>query len=274
MSRKILAIAIAAILIAALSVPAMAAPFNGGTTISGEKTLVHGVNFDTDDFYEFTLARAEAGGWNWYFDARTNGTNYAHRSEYSENQDGPQTEEAEVGDFGEIGAICYTSGPWEDHEGEWVQYTLNVETGGKYDIKMWASSGASGKSVNVEWNGAAVGLVDVGNTDWSNYAVYDVGEVQLAKGSGVLKIDWPEGDVNVAGFEFILLEADAEPEPEPDGGESGDAAPADGGAAAPGGSSSSSSDDDGGGMMIWIIIGAVVVIGVIVVIVLVTKKKS
>ncbi|MCL1857809.1 MAG: hypothetical protein FWF92_01070 [Oscillospiraceae bacterium] len=272
MFKKILAFVFLTVLLFTMAaIPATAAPYNGGATISGEKTVVYAVNFDTDDYNEFTAELAEAGNWTWYFDSRDSGANYAHRTEYQENQNGPQTEAAEVSDFGEIGGICYTHGADDNHpDPEWVQYTINVETAGKYDLKVWASTDAADKSVNIYWQGALVGSPSITKEGWTTYNIFDVGSVDLAKGNGVMKLEWPAGDANIGAFEFILLEA--APTEAAEEGET--PADEDGAAADNNNSSDNKSDEDGNNMILWIIIGAAAVVVIIIIVVLVTKKKN
>jgi len=281
MSKRISAIVFAAILIFALSVPAMAAPYNGGTTISGEKTIVHATNFDTEDFLEFSAEKAEAEGHSWFWEAREEGSNYYIRTEYQENMDGPQTEsimEDDVSRLPELpevqGGISYSSGPWGDYDAEWVQYSLNVEAAGTYKFDVWATSGA-GQPITIFMNGEAVGLVDVPNTGWgSAYALFEVGQAHMARGVNILKLEFTGGDVNVGAFEVTLLEADPV-EVEEEAADGGDAAaPADGGDTPAPAANNNASDDDDGGMILWIIIAIAAVVVIVVIVILVTRKKK
>jgi len=272
MFKKFLAIIFAAVLVFALSVPAMAAPYQGGTTIDGD-AVVNAVTFDTDDYNEFTADLAGPGNWTWYFDARTAGTNYAHRTEYQENEDGPQTEAAIVGEYGDIGGICYTHGADADHpDSEWVQYTLNVAKPGKYDLKVWGSTDADNKSVNIYWNGALVGSPGIDREGWTVYNLFDVGTLDMAGGNGVLKLEWPAGDANIGAFEFTLLEAapTEAPEEEAPADDAGDNAAADSEKPA----EEKAKDDDSGNMLLWIIIAIAAVLVIIIIAVLVTRKKK
>ena len=180
-----------------------AAPFvDGGIVIGSGKTLIKAVEFDTEDFNESTPGRAKEGNWSWYFNSRDSFGNYSHRKEYQENEDGPQTENATVSDYGEIGAICYT------HDDEWVQYTVTVEKTGIYDFKVWASTGAgAGKHLNISVNGILIGSPEITPKGWGDYFVHDVGVVKLVEGTNILKLAWAQGDANVAAFEIKKIEA-------------------------------------------------------------------
>ena len=272
MLKKFLAIIFVTVLVFALSVPAMAAPYQGGTTIDGD-AVVKAVEFDTDDYNEFTADLAGPGNWTWYYGSRDKesdeeGSNYAHRPEYKENEDGPQTEAAEVGGYGEIGGICYTHGADADHpDPEWVQYTLNVAKPGKYDLKVWGSTDADDKSVNIYWNGALVGSPDIERKGWTVYNLFDVGTLDMALGNGILKLEWPAGDANIGAFEFTLLEAAPTEAPEE--------TPADDGAAADSEKPAEEKDkNEDSNMLLWIIIAVAAVLVIIIIAVLVTKKKK
>jgi len=265
MLKKILAFVCVTILVLSMSaIPALAAPYNGGNTISGDKTIINAVTFDTDDYNDSTGVRAvEAGNWTWYYDARTAGNNYAHRPEYSEKEDGPQTENTDIAELGgNVGALCYT------HDDEWVQYTLNVEVAGKYDVKVWASTDAgAGKIIDLSVGGKDIGSAEIQSKGWGTYNLHDVGSIDLSKGTNVMKLAWATGDVNVAAFEFTLLEAAPTEAP------ADDAAPADDNAAADN-ASTSTNDGESNSMILWIVIAAAAVVVIIIIVVLVTKKKK
>ena len=81
-------------------------------------------------------------------------------------------------------------------------YTINIETTGRYDIKVWASSAATDKYINIYMNGELIGSPDVYTENWYDYVLYDVGEIDLARGINVMKLEFAEGDVNAAAFEI------------------------------------------------------------------------
>ena len=189
--------------------PPAEAPAGGGAVASGVisgKSLIKAVDFDADKFNESTPQRAADGNWTWYFDSRDSFGNYAHRPEYQANENGPQTEAAEVADYGEIGAICYT------HDDEWVQYTVEVKTAGVYDVKVWSSTDAGkGKQINLYAGDKLIGTAETQSKGWGTYNLHDIGTVELAAGTVVLKLEWVQGDVNVAAFEFTPFNASAAP---------------------------------------------------------------
>ena len=183
--------------------------------IAGGNNTIKAVEFDNDAYSEFSAELAEAGNWSWYFDARDSFGNYALRQEYQENQDGPQTEAADVAGIGEIGAICYTHGPDDDHpEGEWVQYTVNVVKGGKYALGVWAATDTGkGKTIDIFWDGDLKGSPEILSKGWPNYNLHDVAIFDLTEGVHTLKLAWPVGDANVAAF--VFLEGEDYPQPPP-----------------------------------------------------------
>ena len=282
MFKKILAIVFATVLVLSMSIPAMAAPYvEGGIKISGEKSIVKAVEFDTEDFFEMTYAFHSEYNSSWFNDGTLKvDTAYIFRPEFADGHVGPQTENAEIN--GEnIGALCWTIGTsenmgikkadgkfWSDMC-EWVQYTLNVEVAGKYDIKVWASTDNGNKPINIDISvgGALVGSPQITKVNWSTYNIHDVGTVDLAKGTNVMKLEWPVGDANVAGFEFTLLEA--APTEAPPAEEVND----EGTTAASAGDTEKTGDAENN-MILWIVIAAAAVVVIVIIVVLVTKKKK
>jgi plastocyanin len=86
------------------------------------------------------------------------------------------------------------------HDGEWLEYTVKVQSEGTYDLRLRVASPQSG---TVELD-ASVGDTDVGpvtipQTDgWNDYTTVTVRGVQLAAGEQVLRIDV----VNTGGHEY------------------------------------------------------------------------
>jgi hypothetical protein len=241
--------------------------------IEGEKTVITAVDFDADKFNESTPQRAIDGNWTWYVDSRKTFGNYALRPEFQEKENGPQTEAAEIEGLGPIGGICYT------HDDEWVQYTLDVVTAGKYDVKVWASTDAgAGKIIDLSIGDTVIGSPEIESKGWTNYNLHDVGMVDLAAGTNILKLAWATGDANIAAFEFTLLEAAAVSEDPPAVVAGDDAAPADdAGVDTPAAETTKAekADNEGGpNTILFIIIGAGVLVVIIIVVVIVASKKK
>ena len=198
MSRKILAVIFTAVLIFSVAVITVTAvPYiDGGIRISGERTYIEAVHFDGGvngiNFRELGY--------------RGHGEAYALRPEFAEEHSGPQTEFGESGFAGNIG---WTQG------GEWVQYTVYVETAGRYGVRAYLASG-SGDAGNIEvsYNNNIIGETASWDTmGWQIYDWYDVGEADLEAGAGVIRVEFFTGDTNFAALEVTLIETASDPEP-------------------------------------------------------------
>jgi len=132
--------------------------------------------------------------------AKQGGATYDFRPEYKDGS-GPQTENAEVSNYGNIGSICYIEA------GERVQYTVDAEKSGKYNFAAWISSGhESPGNLIVFYNDSLIGATESSvNEDWSTYYIYNVGDVDLAAGTGVIKVEFPDGNINFAALEVSYI---------------------------------------------------------------------
>jgi hypothetical protein len=74
--------------------------------------------------------------------------------------------------------------------GEWLEYTVNVSTAGKYDFKARVASSLPGKSFHIELNGVNVtGAIAVPNTGgWQNWQTVTVTGVTLNAGTQILRV--------------------------------------------------------------------------------------
>jgi len=167
-------------------------------------SVIPAVEFDNDDFHEFTVDYHNANS-SW-FNADTNlapDTAYVFRPEYADDHSGPQTENAEVPGLGNIGAVAWTIGEWDDDgditPAEWVQYTINVTKASRYLVSVWASSGGAGGNIDFYAFGMPLGSAVVTPTGgWGNYQMFNVGIVDLAPGTYIIKTVFPTGDLNFA----------------------------------------------------------------------------
>jgi len=107
-------------------------------------------------------------------------------------------------------AIGYTR-----ESGEWLEYTVNVKTAGKYAIKATVCSGLdnSGFRIGLMNNGSETQLanVNVSNNGWGNY--YVTNEINLSKeldeGQQTFRITITGVFCNIDKIEFICTEEDA-----------------------------------------------------------------
>ena len=164
--------------------------------------------------------------------------------------------------------------------GDWVQYTIRADEG-KYSFAVWVASDADPTgNVEVYVDDVLVGASDNSNKDgWQEYALYQVGEIEVESGSHVIKAAFPSGGLNLAALEVTKVgdiekptEEATEPEVVADGETPADGeSPADDGTAAP-----EAKDEDAGSsnLVLIIIIGAALVVVIVVAIIFVTRKKK
>lgn len=103
-------------------------------------------------------------------------------------------------------AIGYTQ------KGEWIEYTVNVEKGGIYDINARVASGSDGSAFKLYLNDKAItGDMKVPNTgDWSVFTTVTEEGVKLEKGEQVLKLEITGDWVDMDYMEFTLTESGTE----------------------------------------------------------------
>lgn len=91
-------------------------------------------------------------------------------------------------------------------EGEWLNFTVNVETAGTYTIKMLASSNNKNAEIGLSVNNAdKTGSIKLESTGhWHTWKMYEkIAEVTLEKGPQLLTLKFiKEGNMNVQYLEF------------------------------------------------------------------------
>jgi len=247
MFKKILSTLFVTILIFSIAaIPALAAPY-ADIKIGYGKSIIYATDFDADDYEE----------------KGATGATFVARPEM-EDIGGPQTEANNIG--------------WIN-AGEWVQYTVNVEVDGKYKfVASLASDSDSPGNVELYYDGNLIGASENSAKEgWQVYDDYEVGEIEMAAGTHVIKALFPKGNMNIS--EIIvtaLFETPAtEPEPAPAANEEIPEAEegADTGAAEPESTTEAPKNDEGN-MILWIAVAAGAVVVIIIIAVLVTKKKK
>lgn len=90
-------------------------------------------------------------------------------------------------------------------DGEWLEYTLNVATAGKYIATVESNSGGDGGSIHFEWNGKVVsaparlgGTGGWGAANWKGFAV----PIELTAGRGVLRLVMDKAGFNLNKITF------------------------------------------------------------------------
>ena len=90
--------------------------------------------------------------------------------------------------------------------GEWMEYTINVETAGLYDLSYRAASGNSsgGGPFYFEIEGKKVSLsIAVSNSSgWENWSINTATDIELTKGEHVLRLFIESGEFNLGRMTF------------------------------------------------------------------------
>jgi hypothetical protein len=142
--------------------------------IGGGKTIINAIDFDSGVYFESNAADGN------------------HECRPAEDV------QTEVGksEFG--GNIGWTAAD------EWVQYTVKVDAAGKYGFNAWmASDAGTPGTIQVFVNDVLVG--ETANSlkrGWQDYDLYPVGAIDLAAGTSVIKVLFPNGNMNFSALEI------------------------------------------------------------------------
>jgi len=180
--KKILAVVFLIIL---LQLSVAAAPYKDFKIGSG-KTVIEAEDFDTDDWY----------------DTGSDG-NYAYRD------DGAQTEYCDNFRRDDAPEPNYNIG-WTAN-GEWVQYTVNVEKAGTYKFEAWLASSSGDGGVEIFYNGKSIGSAYAeDSTGWQDWVLCPVGQIAMTEGKHIIKVELTVS-VNLDAIIITLLENGAVP---------------------------------------------------------------
>ena len=127
------------------------------------------------------------------------GSGKAYLDKDDDNKGGEYREDAvDIVKADEGYAIGYTQ------EGEWLEYTVNVDSAMDYDlsIRYATSSENTGVKLYVDDQLALDGVSFPQGADWETYAVFDAGKVNLAAGEHVLKLEIVGNYVNIDWLSF------------------------------------------------------------------------
>ena len=109
--------------------------------------------------------------------------------------------QTEFGASGFVGNIGWTE------PGEWVQYTVNVAENGVYRFYAYLAS-ANAPGGNIAWSvdGREIGrTTGAAANGWQSYNWYVIGETELVAGTAVFRLDFPEGNTNIAAIRAVQL---------------------------------------------------------------------
>ena len=108
-------------------------------------------------------------------------------------------DDVDIAEYDEGYIVGWTS------SGEWLEYTVNVIPG-TYAMNLRVASPYDSRQIVVKLDGAILETIDIPNTsDWFSYQTVTVEDVSVAGGSNqILRIEFPNGNVNANWFQFIL----------------------------------------------------------------------
>lgn len=187
--RSIKIKSLAIILLLALSfsmfIPLMVSAEDADTSlkITDGVTVIEATDFDAGKYYE---SNAADGSHNVRTDEEVQtefcGDSYVGREDVNGS---------------EIGNIGWTAAD------EWVQYTVNVEKSGIYEIDAWVASGSGEPgAVEISIDGTVIGAAQSSNDGWQNYSKVSVGTAEITEGTYVIKALFPTGGINFQALEF------------------------------------------------------------------------
>jgi endoglucanase Acf2 len=95
--------------------------------------------------------------------------------------------------------------------GEWMEYTIDVQTAGVYDLSFrYASGNSSGGGpfyFEIEGNKISPDISVPNSNDWTSWATKSVSDIQLTKGEQVLRFFAENGEFNLGKMTFTYKEA-------------------------------------------------------------------
>jgi len=80
--------------------------------------------------------------------------------------------------------------------GEWLEYTVNVEAAGTYDLELRVACNGTGRTLSVAMDGTAIaGNVSIPNTGgWQSWQTVTVRDIELTTGTKVMRVTMGETD--------------------------------------------------------------------------------
>lgn len=141
----------------------------------------------------------------------TGAANKSYSDNDSENQGDAKFRTEDGVDIVEGGsgkAIGYTNA------GEWLEYTINVKTAGKYKLTLNTASGSTTSSLQFSVDGTnitdEISIPQTAENKWDVYQEVDAGEVELKAGEQIIRLTITGSYVNVDWFKFEAIGSNGE----------------------------------------------------------------
>ena len=88
-------------------------------------------------------------------------------------------------------------------DGEWLEYTVQVDSTAEYDVSVRVASDLGGGSFDLSVDGTQVGSASFAATGgWQAWSTVDVGTISLSAGEHVVRVDMTASDWNLNWLEF------------------------------------------------------------------------
>lgn len=157
---------------------------------TGEPVFASDYNMGRNGFAYFDTDTANFSGETGEFQAWNQGWNYRN--------DGVDIETCADG----AGTNGYSVGWIED--GEWMEYTVEVDSTAAYSLDIRSASGSGGSKVHLELNGKIITpVITLPHTaGWYNWRTTSVDEIILEKGMQKIKFVFDQGGSNLNYFQF------------------------------------------------------------------------
>lgn len=170
--------------------------------------------FELEVYGNANVAQTPYGGTNWAIPGKIEAENYDNGGEGVAFHDltpanqGGQYRTSEAVDIETSAEGGYNLSYVQN--GEWFEYTVNVNTAGVYTLQARVAINAASKSFHVELDGQNIsGPINIPNTgDWQTWATVSVTTPALTTGKKVLRIVVDAAEFNLNWINFTLQSSD------------------------------------------------------------------
>ena len=98
--------------------------------------------------------------------------------------------------------------------GEWLEYSVNVKSAGKYKLTLNTASGSATSSLQFSVDGSditdVISIPQTAENKWDVYQEVDAGEVELKAGEQIIRLTITGSYVNVDWFKFEAIGSNGE----------------------------------------------------------------
>lgn len=90
-------------------------------------------------------------------------------------------------------------------QGEWLEYTVDVQMAGRYSLELRVAADGAGKTLHIEMDGNDItGPVTLPNTGgWQTWATVKIDDIDLPEGNQVMRVVFDASYMNINYFDFL-----------------------------------------------------------------------